>query len=337
MKRADYISEYRVKSMQKGAHLFVKRWRDLFEQGLERLLTNSRPMEMIAEQQVNAGNGHIARQLRLAKRELSADLNPNWLDRVCQSLIIARALQTLDAYNLWQQLDILTQAGLQQQKKWLASLPAGKDDFIVLSSKTQVLENLHQRTTYLQRIKDGALAQSIRYWHVSEKGPQDISTVGQTVELKYRFYPSAQPLRVEIEHVHSRRDETYQLKGLENWETWQTQIKSHVTRDPWLSNRPFVLKNMRVECIDKLHVLIDSQKSGQMYFRTPYDAMTCAAFSSKKPINLFATCQAGHISLHSAFRDGVGMPFSKQIILQSKHPTYPMNIQTELKKLIKHP
>lgn len=329
MKRSDFISDSRVASMKKGAALYIRRWEDIFNQGIQSLMTDDSPLEMIAEQQVDAGNGHIARQIRLAKSELSADLNPKWLDRICQCLITARALEKIDTFSLIQQIDILVQAGLNQQKKWLGKQTNHTDDFIVLHSKTESLENLFQQTTYLQRIKDGAFAQELKYWHMSETGPKTKWETGQIFSLDYQYYPSALPLRIEIQKVNSQGRGPVNLIGCTGWKEWQNQRLKDLRAHPWLSRRPLLLKNMQIEKTREKHILIDSGSAYQMYFDTPYGAMICDAFSGGNPIDVFAVGEAGQLEVMAVFREGMGQALTQEVFLKNIHSTFrpPENTQ----------
>lgn len=317
MKRTDYISDQRVKSMQKGAELFIQRWEDVFHRGLQTLMTHDNALEMMAEQQVDLGNGHIARQIRLAKSELSADLTPTWLDRICHSLITARALQSLDSFNLLQQIDILVQAGLRQQKKWLSAHPIQRDEFTVLSCKTESLENLFQRTTYYQRIKDGVFAEEVTYWHMSESSPKGQPIAGQRMELGYRYYPSALPLRIEIENVFSTLSQKAVVSGVPDGAAWQQRYKNILSQAPWLSRQAVVFENLIVQSIKDHPILTDPNRGSQMYFDDPYSAMVCAAFSAGQPLSIFAVAQAGQFNIRTLFRNGVAMPVEKDMIIRN--------------------
>ncbi len=308
--------------MQKGAGLFIQRWEDMLHRGLQTVMIHDHELEMMAEQQVDCGNGHIARQVRLAKSELSAELTPIWLDRICQSLIIARALQSLEKFNLLQQLDILVQAGLRQQKKWLASHSIKRDHFTVLSCKTESLENLFQRTTYFQRIKDGIFAQEVRYWHMSESSPKGQPLPGNRMELGYRYYPSALPLRIDIEDIFSIQPQKAIISGVPDGAAWQQQYKKVLVQAPWLSRRPVVLANMIVQSINEQVLLTDASENSQLYFDDPYSATMCSAFSAGQPFSIFAIAQGGQFNIRTLFRDGVGMAIEKDMVIRNVSPQF---------------
>jgi len=317
MKRTDFISDKRVASMQKGAGLFIQRWEDLLHRGLQTVMVHDHELEMMAEQQVDCGNGHIARQIRLSKSELSAELTPIWLDRICQALITARALQSIETFSLLQQLDILVQAGLRQQKKWLADYSIKRDYFTVLSCKTESLENLFQRTTYFQRIKDGIFAQEVKYWHMSESAPKGQPLPGNRIELGYRYYPSAQPLRIEIEDIFGIRPQKAIISGVPDGATWQQQYRKVLRQAPWLSRQPVVLKNRLVQSRNDQAILTDASQNSQLYFDNSYAATICSAFSAGQPFSIFAIAQGGQFNIRTLFRNGVGMAIEKDMIIRN--------------------
>jgi len=160
---------------------------------------------------------------------------------------------------------------------------------------------------------------------MSETAPQNYSILGQTLKLEYRYYPSALPLRIEIEDVVSRRWEPFNLKGLDGWQDWQTQTQKNLIKHPWLSRRPCLLKKMKVEVTQNQKVLSDTQKKSKMYFDTPYAAMTCDTFSGGAPIHVFAIGQAGQLEVLSLFREGVGMSLDQKVILRNIQPSFEPN------------
>lgn len=320
MKRKDIISDSKVKAMQKGATLFIQRWEDLFQKGLQSILSNDSLLDLLAEQQVDCGNGHLARQMRLAKSELSAELRPTWLDRICQSLITARALCSLDSFSEIQQIDILVQAGLRQQKKWLSTHAQQRDTFTVLSCKTEALENLFLRTSYFQRCRDGAYAQEIKYWHLSESPPKGQVTAGQLIDMSYRYYPSALPLRIDIEDIFSIRTKFAKLEGLADWSSWQKHYCIILKKHPWLSRQAFLIEDVQLENYKGKTVVTDHKRESFMEFDSIYSSYVFAAFSAGQPFTLFMLGQGGAWKVLTLFRAGISMPIEKEIILYSPGP-----------------
>ena len=243
--------------MQKGAEFFIQRWEDIFLQGLENLISDKTNIDSLAEQQVDWGNSELARQMRLLKGELNTDLRCKWIDRISRCIIIARSLINLKKFSELQQLDILVQAGLNQKRSWIASNPIERDRFYILSAKTKRIENLFQRTIYFQRERDGRFAKELEYWHIQEKAPIERGHAGQTVELGYRFYPSAMPLRIQVVEVFNRLQKSSMPSGFSEVEKWQKDQKAKLVKNPWLSVQPAVLNKVIISKKEDQPVLTD--------------------------------------------------------------------------------
>lgn len=314
----NYISESKVARMQKGAELFIQRWEDFFLQGLENLITDKTNIDSLAEQQVDCGNAELARQMRLLKGELNTNLRCNWIDRTSRCLLIARSLIKLKKFSELQQLDILVQAGLHQRKRWIASRPIEKDRFYILSSKTRRIENLFQRSIYFQRQRDGHFAKEMEYWHIQEKAPAERGKAGQIVELGYRFYPSAVPLRIEVVDVFNKFQKRRMPSGFCHLEKWQKHQKSRIVENPWLSTQPAVLEKVALYNKSNHPVLTDAEESKHLYFTDLKQAIQCSVFASGGTFSLFGHGHAGHFEVESIFCRGV--PMAVETELQSVKP-----------------
>lgn len=316
MKLTDYITPDKIAQMQTGAKLFLQRWNDLFHRGLQELLTDATPLLNMAEQQVDCGNGNIARQMRLVHRELSAESEPYWLERISQCLIAAQALLRLDHFTVLQQLDILVQCGLRQQKKTLPPQTAKRNSWLVLHHSTQTVENLIQTTTYFQSLDNQAIGLDLQYRHLRENptGPQ--RQVGQIIDMETNFYPSAHPLRLHVIQEFSARRSSGHL-GFTSWDDWRQHNIHRIRTAPWFTHRPAILQHLIPTLERGQPALRDTQSTSTMYLSSEVDALTLWAFAENSPLDLFGVGHSGHFEVHTLIRQKTYLPLSRPLVLRN--------------------
>jgi hypothetical protein len=316
MRLTDYITPGKISQMQNGAELFLQRWNDLFHRGLQELLTDATPLLDMAEQQVDCGNGNIARQIRLVHRELSAESDPYWMERISQCLISAQALVRLDHFTVLQQLDILVQCGLRQQKKTLSPHGSKRSSWLVLHHATQTVENLIQTTTYFQSLENQSFGLDLQYRHLREKPKGPRRQVGQIIDLESVFYPSAHPLRLHvIQEFSARRGAGH--SGFASWDQWQKYNITRIRTAPWLTHRPAILQQLIATQDRGQPALRDTKSTSALYLASETDALTFWAFSEGLPIDIFGIGHSGHFEVHTLIRQDTYLPLSRPLLLRN--------------------
>jgi hypothetical protein len=158
----------------------------------------------------------------------------------------------------------------------------------------------------------------LEYWHIQEKAPAERGNAGQIVELGYRFYPSALPLRIQVVDVFSKFQKSRMPSGFCNLEKWQKHQTSRIVENPWLSTQPAVLEKVAISNQNNHPVLKDTEENKHLYFTDLKSAIQCSVFASGGTFSLFGHGHAGHFEVESIFCRGV--PMAVETELQSIKP-----------------
>jgi len=311
MELEDIVSVDKIPSMQYGAGQFLLWWEDVLSQGLQYIDQNQSSLEQLAALQVDAGNGSMARQLRLAAALFEQGTVKDWIAILTQQSVIARSLLQIDQYAPAAQIDLLLTAGMKLKRKAWQAIPELEDQWVVLFQESQTIENLTERRIFLQSKQKGKIAFLLDFLFRSNEF-EDQWEVGAVYHVKLQFYPSVLPHRARI--VHRKRVAVDQFwKGIRRWTTLQQYLVRSVNAYPWKSYFPIIMESNRIHKQQE-HFLITDENSHQgVRIHHQDDAARLLFYSQGQPFHYFGVWQNGQLAIKSLLNDGGVIPLKETI------------------------
>lgn len=311
MELEDIVSVSKIPNMQYGARQFLLWWEDVLAQGLQYIDQNQSSLEQLAALLVDAGNGSMARQLRLAASLFDKGDVKEWMAIITQQSLIARSLQQIESYDTLAQIDLLLTAGMKLKRKAWQAIPEIEDHWVVLAQEFQQIENLRERRVFLQSRQKGKIALLLDFLFRSDEF-EDSWEVGAVYYGKLQFYPNVLPHRAKLLN-RKRVASTPFWKGIRKWSTLQQHLLRSVNAYPWKSYFPLIMEHNYIH--RGAHDFFLSDVDGRLGAQIDQgdDAARLLFYSQGQPFHYFGVWQQGQLAIKSLLNEGGVIPLKDSI------------------------
>lgn len=311
MELEDIVSVSKIPNMQYGARQFLLWWEDVLSQGLQYIDQNQSSLEQLAALLVDAGNGSMARQLRLAAALFDQGDVKEWMGIITQQSLVAKSLLQIESFDSLAQIDLLLTAGMKLKRKAWQAIPEIEDQWVVLGQEFQQVENLSERRVFLQSRQKGKIALLLDFLFRSNEF-EDPWEVGAVYYAKLQFYPNVLPHRAKVLQ-RKRVAATPFWKGIRKWSTLQQHLLRSVNAYPWKSYFPLIMEQNCIHNSKEGFFLsdVDGRLGAQIHHAD--DAARLLFYSQGQPFHFFAVWQQGQLAMKSLLNEGGVIPLKDTI------------------------
>ena len=307
----DVISVDKIPNMQYGARQFLHWWEDVLSQGLQYIEQNASSLEQLAALLVDAGNGTMARQLRLAADLFEEGTVQDWLSILSHQAVIARSLQRIESYEQLARIDLLMTAGMKLKRKAWQAIPEVEDHWIVLHQETSTIEQLTERRVFLQSQQKGKIAFLLDFLFRSNEF-EDHWEVGAVYRAKLQFYPSVLPQRAKISQRKKVSVPQF-WKGIKKWPTLQQYLIRSINDYPWKTYFPLIMEQSMLHKRKEQYFLTDQSAQKGVRIDHGDEAARFLFYSQGQPFHFFGVWSQGRLAVKSLLNEGGVIPLKTTI------------------------
>ena len=250
----------RFLAMQYGVQELETWLFDLMRQGLAAMEVQSTSFwEDFAARMVDAKLGAIGKRIRLFAPMLQQE---DWQDKLLRNLaefyLFTKAFKKLEYLPEGMQQELLNYAGVTVNKDTLLSQKGISDKWLVLGKKQGVEENLLFRRTWLLGEETGQLALILDFVWGRNSFPMDWKA-GHVLDAELVYYPAAYQVRAVLKKFQVSKAHFLNFKGYPSIEVFAKVYAKAVALNPWISNFPAALDQVRPYYEKDVFRLIDAE------------------------------------------------------------------------------
>lgn len=263
-KPSTWVTESRIKEMEKG-YAFLEKWlADLTRMGWKSALeTSPDTLEDAAARLVNdrlPGPARLVRQLQPATgMELSVSMIRRSLGRL---FLAARGFRNRDQLTQDEWINLLIFSGITIRKDALKKRPAVVDTWQVLHvEETEVEADLRSRHTWMVGIQTGRYALLLDFAWKKAPMPPPLQPGGAWNGSCF-FYPGSGQVRVVLGEGRSVAFQAYAYSGHDGWKEALEYLAHCQAEDPLRFEHPASVRGLRLRKTDGEVVLVDRYDQG---------------------------------------------------------------------------
>jgi hypothetical protein len=243
--------------------------------------------ENVSKRMVDAQAPGLAAMVRsLGNINFFADgWQSNFLDQLIRIFLVLEGFSRLDQLPEDMQAELKTLVGFNQNQDELKNEPGIRDEWFVLTKRTEKDENLTTERNWLYGMHSKRYALILQFY-VKGQLPETNLVPGSCIDAELVFFKGVNSSRALIKEQH-RVVSHKNLTGFSSWREVLSSAGETYASNPWATPVPAVIENITPLLVQGQRILRDEQGEAVKIIDRFEDIWKLLSISGGKPIRLF--------------------------------------------------
>lgn len=227
------------------------------------------------------------------------------LREVSTTYLITTAYKNRETLSPDWQKEIRSLIGFNIQKNEVLAEPAVADQWLVLSTHSEVLDKLTVEKVWLYGKKNKKIALLLSFYARQQVAPK-VFLSGSVLDADLCFYPGVGVRRALIKEERKTLD-FFMPEAQPDLEAFYDQVSQDVSKNPFTLDRPFLIDKVKVCHADHKWYLQDKDQHTIVLENSDEEGWQMMAASFGRPVKAFVVYQQGKIAIRSIITDEHGL------------------------------